>query len=96
MSRMPVRIRQRRQSVRTGTDMEPQQTRAHIDPDDFLDSKPIVKSDKPGRKPTTRCKKGHLYAKAGRKRTMEDAMPGYAREDEAGEIPQEEGAGVPR
>ena len=49
-------------------DMEPHQTKVRIDPDDFLESPPAIKSVKPGRKPTTHCKQGHPYAKHGRKR----------------------------
>ena len=48
--------------------LEPRQTEAHIDSNDFLESRPAVNSDKRGRKPTTRCKQGHPYAKHGRKR----------------------------
>ena len=49
-------------------DMEPQQTKVRIDPDDFLESPPAIKPVKPGRKPTTHCRQGHPYAKHGRKR----------------------------
>jgi len=49
-------------------DMEPHQRNARINPDDFLESRPKSKSDKPGRVPTTKCRKGHSYAKHGRKR----------------------------
>ena len=49
-------------------DIEPHQRNARINPDDFLESRPVVRSEKRGRKPTTKCRKGHSYAKHGRKR----------------------------